>query len=293
MKIPLRCVACFMFATVAGQAQLVTPETVDWQQVRAAQPEGLSLAIELPKDSYHQGEVIDATLTFSNASSQPYRLWGGNYDRSGRIPDIAFYAFDAGGNPVADPLRWYFERGGVGGGLGNSQDLGEWKITLPANQWLRFEEPGVYTLRAYSNRIEKGDRGDNRIDRRGHPAREAPVSDSKGCSPDRQCSPPDASSETDPGTGSVLSGTALARVSPETWAVVDRTVGALAKCPNSSGPSARFKPLPAVVEAAKQIRGFAVVRTLGAVQWCSLAACGGGRFYPPIGPPGICSAGSL
>ncbi len=147
-----------LIALASVQAQFVTPEAVDWEKVRAAQPDGLSLKMEISKNAYHLGQVIDATLTFSNTSLQPYHLWVGTHDRSGRIPDIAVYAFDADGNPVADPLRWYFERGGMGGGLGNVQDLGEWKITLPANQWLRFAKPGTYTLRAFSNRVQKGDR---------------------------------------------------------------------------------------------------------------------------------------
>ena len=162
MTRPLFCVAVFVFAMAVGYAQFVSPETVDWEKVRAAQPEGLSLTMEVPKATFHQGEVIDAKLTFRNGSAQRYHLWIGTSDRSGRIPDIAIYAFDADGKPVVDPLRWYFERGGIGGGLGNVADLGEWTTTLPANQWLRFGKPGTYTLRAYSNRVRKGDRFEER-----------------------------------------------------------------------------------------------------------------------------------
>ncbi len=164
MALPLPRIAAFVLAIAAANAQFITPESVDWEKVRAAQPEGLSLAIDLPQTSYQQGEIIDATLTFSNASSQPYHMWVGTGDRSGRIPDIAIYATDADGNPVADPLRWYFERGGIGGGLGNFQNLGEWKITLPANQWLRFPNPGTFTLRAYSSRVRKGEESEPRAD---------------------------------------------------------------------------------------------------------------------------------
>jgi len=112
--------------------------------------------LTLPKDHYYQGEVIKAALAFSNSSTAPYHLWIGTYDRSGRIPDIGFCAVDAAGQPVSDPLAWYFLMGGIGGGLGNSKDLGDWDITLPANQWLRFDKPGVYTIYAWSNRVQKG-----------------------------------------------------------------------------------------------------------------------------------------
>lgn len=155
---PLPCIAFVLLAAAAARSQFVTPEFVDWEKIRAAQPDKLSLIIDVPKTRYHQGEIIDTTLTFRNDSTQPYHLWTGTYDRSGRIPNIAIHASDAAGRPVADPLRWYFERGGVGGGLGNDQDLSEWAITFPANQWLRFEKPGTYALRAYSDRVQKGDR---------------------------------------------------------------------------------------------------------------------------------------
>lgn len=104
-------IALSFFATTSLLAQFLTPETVDWQEVRARQPEGLVLTIDLPKTTFRQGEVVDAMLTFRNTSSTPYHLWVGTGDRSGRIPDIAFYAVDAKGKSVADPLRWYFERG--------------------------------------------------------------------------------------------------------------------------------------------------------------------------------------
>jgi len=151
-------IALLLFGIPPVDAQFLTPERVDWSEVSKRQPEGLSLNLEVSKASYFRGEVIEATLTFKNASDVPYHLWVGNYDRSGRIPDIAIYAFDSKERQVADPLRWYFERGGMGGGLGNIQDLGEWKITIPANQWLRFDQPGTYSLRAFSDRVKKGDR---------------------------------------------------------------------------------------------------------------------------------------
>jgi hypothetical protein len=151
----LAVVADLLLRGICAEAQFLTPERVDWQTVREAQPDGLSLALTLNKTSFHQGEIIAATLTFANASTDPYHLWTGG-DRSGRTQDIAFYALDGSGHVVPDPLRWYFQRGFFGGGLGGDQDLGEWSITLPANQWLRFEQPGAYTLLAYSVRVQPG-----------------------------------------------------------------------------------------------------------------------------------------
>jgi hypothetical protein len=160
----------FLLAACSIQAQFLPPKIPDRQKIHDGQPEGLCLGIEVPKTTYHQGEAIDATLTYTNTSPTPYHLWVGTGDRSGRIPDIAFYAFGSDAKQVPDPLRWYFERGGIGGGLGGTQDLGQWKITLPVNQWLEFNQPGTYQLFAYSNRVQKGDRftqgnpRDNRIE---------------------------------------------------------------------------------------------------------------------------------
>jgi hypothetical protein len=156
MKIILLGVLGFIVAETVSLAQFGVPAEIDWQAVRKAQPEGLQLKMTLPKDHFYQGEIIPASLEFSNASQNPYHLWIGTYDRSGRIPDIAFKAYDAANQPVADPLAWYFMMGGMGGGLGNEQDLGTWTISLPVNQWLRFDKPGVYTLFAWSSRVQKG-----------------------------------------------------------------------------------------------------------------------------------------
>jgi len=129
----------------------------DWQKARDRQPPGLRLELKLPKTEYHQGEIIPATLVFRNSSTNQYHLWIGTYDRSGRIPDIAFRAERQDHVKVADPLGWYLASYcGIGGGLGNEQDLGEWSITLPVNQWLRLDAPGLYRVYAWSNRAKPG-----------------------------------------------------------------------------------------------------------------------------------------
>ncbi len=128
-----------------------------WQKIRQRQPAGLTLELKHPKTEFHQGEIIPATLTFKNTSTNHFHLWIGNYDRSGRIPDIAFRAEGEDRRAVTDPLGWYFaSQGYAGGGLGNEQDLGQWSITLPANQWLRFDRPGTYRVYAFSSRPQPG-----------------------------------------------------------------------------------------------------------------------------------------
>lgn len=134
------------------------PSADSWQSIRGKQPSGLRLVLTTPKTHYYLGEIIPAKLTFSNESRSPYHLWTGTYDRSGRIPDIVFRAEAEDGKQVSDPLDWYFKHiMGICGGLGNFQNLGAWDISLPANQWLKFETPGKYRVYASSTRVQPGD----------------------------------------------------------------------------------------------------------------------------------------
>jgi hypothetical protein len=129
----------------------------DWSKQRQAQPAVVTLELKLPKTSFTQGELIPATLIFANTSSNSYHLWTGNYNRSGRVQDIGFRGESALGQSVPDPLAWYFKSFlGMGGGLGSYKALGSWSITLAANQWLRFDEPGTYQIYAWSSRPQPG-----------------------------------------------------------------------------------------------------------------------------------------
>jgi len=145
-----------LLAALSGVSVAQVLKEPDWNKVRTAQPEGVSLELSLDKKQYYQGELIHGALLFSNRSAQTYSLWTGTYDRSGRISDIAFFASDSSGKSVEDPLRWYFERGGPGGGLGGYQGLGDWRIVLPVNQWLKFDRPGTYEVYAFSIRVQTG-----------------------------------------------------------------------------------------------------------------------------------------
>ncbi len=131
----------------------VPPETVDWEAVRKAQPEGVTLTLKLQKATFYQGEIIPATLVFTNTSATPYYVTTHSNDRSGRLKDTSFYAFDETGTQLADPLAWLQRMFWVGGGMRSEQVLGEWALTLTANQWLRFDQPGRYTLRVWNARV--------------------------------------------------------------------------------------------------------------------------------------------
>lgn len=145
----------------AQPAAIPPPSDQVWQTIRRQQPAGLLMSLSLPKTRYHLGEPIPATLIFGSDSKDPYYTWIGTYDRSGRISDIVFHAEDEHGAPVEDPLDYYFHHFvTMGGGMGNNEDLGFWRITLTANQWLRFKKPGTYRLYATSSRVRPGHKDD-------------------------------------------------------------------------------------------------------------------------------------
>lgn len=157
MRIPL----FLVFVCWLANATAAPPTVAEFDETRAhvaaAQPEGLSMELKLPKTRFYQGELIPATLAFKNSSPSPNYTWIGTYDRSGRIRDLGFRAIGEQGEEVVDPLKKHFENGlFFGGGLGNYSALGEWEIKLNANEWLRFDRPGTYRLYGWSQRVTPG-----------------------------------------------------------------------------------------------------------------------------------------
>ncbi len=98
-------------AEEASRTYTVVPEQgPTWEHIRQGQPPGVDLKLILPKTTFFQGELIPATLEFSNHSAVPYAVWRGSYDRSGRLTDTSFHARDSRGNLLPDPLDWYFKK---------------------------------------------------------------------------------------------------------------------------------------------------------------------------------------
>jgi len=150
----------FLFLAVAWNCLAQDKESRrPWQEVRDQQPAGVHLTMTLPKTHYHMGEVITATLKFSNETAVVYHLAGPSGGRSGRVQDVAFRAKAEDGSFVSDPLQWYLENHFLmGGGGGTEKRLGDWGFSLAANQWLQFERPGTYQLYAWSSCLSAGER---------------------------------------------------------------------------------------------------------------------------------------
>ena len=110
----------------------------------AGNPEGLTLAISTPQDSYRTGEFIPITLTFINYSDVKYLAETIDYDRSGRLWDILFYVDGPAGGAV-DPMAT--KEWGIGGGLGGGyKAFGRYSQTFELNKWIRFDVPGTYRV---------------------------------------------------------------------------------------------------------------------------------------------------
>jgi len=124
-----------------------------WDTLRQEQPYGLSLQLKLPRTNFFQGEMIPATLVFKNLSTNQYHLQTDISDRSGRCCDISFTAASESGQLVVDPLeRFQTLVPQIYGGLSSGDtNLKDWTVTLPANQWLRFDSPGIYRIYASSS----------------------------------------------------------------------------------------------------------------------------------------------
>jgi hypothetical protein len=132
-------VACMAQDGPRGPSQFLH----DWKQTRDKQPVGVGLKLNLSRTHYYLGEVIPGTLYFSNTMAKHYDF---------RIKQSVLLGEGKGGVPVLDPLAYYhqhffeFNRGLEG----DERYAGDSSISLAANQWLQFDQPGTYTIYARS-----------------------------------------------------------------------------------------------------------------------------------------------
>ncbi len=138
-----------------------TPHAYSLPSVLAAegtQP-SLGLRIATGQSTFHIGERIPLELSFS-ASDNRYELTMASYDRSGRMNFEDFAVSPKIG--WADPLGSYFaNRSGLGGGLRGIAALSSKPVVVPLdlNEWVRFDEPGDYTVSVVSRRASEAGKG--------------------------------------------------------------------------------------------------------------------------------------
>ena len=129
--------------------------------VRADISEDVELQVHTQADqtTFHIGELITLQLSYSlrSTASDSYTITNANYDRSGRL-GIEKYEVEPN-SEWDDPLKLYFHSYGgfTGGGLSGQGKLST-KATVifrPLNEWVRFNQPGVYRLLVASSRVSR------------------------------------------------------------------------------------------------------------------------------------------
>jgi hypothetical protein len=106
------------------------------------------------QNTFHLGERIPLKLSFTGPDDKAFAIDLANYDRSGRMYEDSFSIEPKAG--WGDPLAAYFAYGSfIGGGLRGGQNLSSKAVTLNVNlnEWVRFDEPGTYTLSVTSHRV--------------------------------------------------------------------------------------------------------------------------------------------
>jgi hypothetical protein len=104
--------------------------------------------------TYRIGERIRLELSFTSAEARRYEINEASYDRSGRMDYESFQVLPAKG--WSDPLQDYFQNRVLDGGrLTNFSALttAPFKLEIDLNEWVRFEQPGVYTVLVKSGRV--------------------------------------------------------------------------------------------------------------------------------------------
>jgi len=125
---------------------------------------GLRLELIAPKTRYELGEPIEVTMRYTYTGDRKLAIEHVSYDRCGRISEFGFTAVDEKGNAVRDPIREHL--GGIGGGKRGSGPLApqaphEQKVVI--NEWLCFDTPGRYTIRAHSRIVRFDPVGTGRV----------------------------------------------------------------------------------------------------------------------------------
>jgi hypothetical protein len=107
------------------------------------------------RTTFQQGEVVPLDLSFTSEKPQRFSINMATYDRSGRMSYERFVIDPA--RAIADPLDIYFKafRAFMAGGLTNFQYLSEkpFVLKLELNEWVRFDQPGVYHVSVISQRM--------------------------------------------------------------------------------------------------------------------------------------------
>ena len=127
--------------------------TLRAEPVPAHEPR-LVIATTSGQNIFHVGERIPLQLSFTGPDDKTFAIDLAHYDRSGRMSEDSFNVEPQSG--WLDPLAAYFRYGSyMGGGLRGGRYLSSKAVTIDANlnEWVRFDQPGTYTLTVTSHRV--------------------------------------------------------------------------------------------------------------------------------------------
>jgi hypothetical protein len=140
--------------TFVSFAVMVGLSTRLWASAEDASPQ-LQVRTAEGQVLYHVGERIPLELSFTGPENKQFEINMASYDRSGRMGYEDFNVAPATG--WADPLRVYIgsSSGFMGGGLTGFGSLSAKPtvINLNLNEWVRFDQPGTYTVVVVSHRV--------------------------------------------------------------------------------------------------------------------------------------------
>lgn len=128
--------------------------TVSSSYAEPAQPL-LHLQTSTAQSVFHIGERIPLTLTFSAAETNRYEITNSSSSRQGCMDHEDFEVTPNKG--WADPLATYYGNGCAGSFLSSLSLLTSKPtiVQLDLNEWIRFDQPGVYKLTVISRRASE------------------------------------------------------------------------------------------------------------------------------------------
>ena len=136
----------------------------------------LALSTESNQTTFHIGETIPLTLSFTGPDNKQFHVNTASYDRSGRMNLETFNLSPSSG--WADPLADYFRNGTfIGGGLSGIGTLSSNPtiVSINLNDWIRFDQPGIYHLAVTSGRVSTAGLPAGGSDERGSTAMPSPA----------------------------------------------------------------------------------------------------------------------
>jgi hypothetical protein len=125
------------------------------QDIRALQPEGVTLTLTLPKTRYYLGEPIVGTLTGQDRNGPPHEIWfGPSCTGDPRADGLYVYVQDAQGTLLPLPEFWTpfpLEIPCDWSPRSRAENFNGFTTPIAINDFRLFKEPGTYTAFAAVN----------------------------------------------------------------------------------------------------------------------------------------------